>query len=150
MVHTIRPRKLLYVAIDGCAPRAKMNQQRTRRFAAARDTKILRDEAIQRGEMTDADASTLFDSNVITPGTEFMAELSTHFEFFLRKKLKEDDVWSGLEIIYSGHDVPGEGEHKIMDYIRHSRMQSGYDPNTRYGPPLVFLLISRIKQLTVL
>ena len=82
----------------------------------------------------------MFDSNCITPGTEFMAKLNVHLAYYVRKKIKEDVRWrevcrgnicicfslhsnsspslAQIQVIYSGHDVPGEGEHKIMDYIR--------------------------------
>ena len=34
--------------------------------------------------------------------------------------------------LISGHETPGEGEHKIMDFIRHEKSKPGYDPNTRH------------------
>ena len=94
IVNMVRPRRVLYLAIDGVAaqvaPRAKMNQQRSRRFRAAREAgqkkevhaKLLQ-EWLARGfsvgkkgsKMADmlAEASAgEWDSNQITPGTPFM------------------------------------------------------------------------------
>lgn len=73
-----------------------------------------------------------FDSNCITPGTEFMARLSAHLHFFVRKKQTEDAAWQRMRVILSGHDVRGEGEHKIMEHIRMARLQPDYAPNQRH------------------
>ncbi|KAL9105404.1 MAG: hypothetical protein Q9227_009422 [Pyrenula ochraceoflavens] len=126
----IKPKKLFFMAIDGVAPRAKMNQQRARRFRTAFDAEKARDKAIQEGkEMPKEDP---FDSNCITPGTEFMAKLTQQLKYFISKKVSEDADWQGVEIVLSGHEVPGEGEHKIMEYIRQAKAQPGYDPNVRH------------------
>lgn len=63
----IKPKQLFFMAIDGVAPRAKMNQQRARRFRTALDVEKARDKAIAEGvEMPKEEP---FDSNCITPGT---------------------------------------------------------------------------------
>ncbi|EEC51826.1 predicted protein, partial [Phaeodactylum tricornutum CCAP 1055/1] len=124
----VKPKVSVYMAIDGVAPRAKLNQQRSRRFRSAMDmaeaTKDLKDEKGNQREV--------FDSNCITPGTEFLAKVSNTIQYFIRKKIKEDPSWHGLTVIFSGHDVPGEGEHKIMQHIREMRAQPNYAPNTRH------------------
>ena len=130
MVKIIKPARLLYMAIDGVAPRAKMNQQRSRRFRAARDLGIARSEAASRGEEHKDDE--VFDSNCITPGTEFMATISAYIKFFVRRKLREDPLWQRMTVIFSGHEVPGEGEHKIVQFIRAEKLRPTYDPNTRH------------------
>lgn len=125
-----RPRKILFMAIDGCAPRAKLNQQRARRFRSAQDQLAAITKARDAGENVDLD--NLFDSNCITPGTEFMEQVGLHLKWFIRKKIKEDPIWQNLEIVFSGHDVPGEGEHKIMQFIRELRARPDYKPNQRH------------------
>ncbi|OEH75900.1 hypothetical protein cyc_05435 [Cyclospora cayetanensis] len=149
VISTISPRKLLYLAADGVAPRAKMNQQRARRYRAAKSAAeaAAAEENLRRADaMSDAKgqgagscsarkaAHTVkgFDSNCISPGTEFMASFFRHLRFFCEKKLNEDQRWRGLKVLLSGPDVPGEGEHKIMAYLRCCKAAGNADPNTRH------------------
>jgi 5'-3' exonuclease len=122
--------ELIYIAIDGVCPRAKMEQQRQRRFHSVcrknRSTKINE----QFG--SDIDKSSVnnnIDTNMITPGTRFMANLSEAIKerisgrgdegegggevtgFFKEKK-------GSVHIIFSDASIPQEGEHKLLHHIK--------------------------------
>nr|QBK87572.1 MAG: XRN 5'-3' exonuclease [Marseillevirus LCMAC201] len=100
----VNPRRLFYIAIDGPAPLAKQAQQRQRRYKTA-------------DEKTAEELAT-FDSTAITPGTNFMYKLSKFINFYIRKMLSTDPVWQNIQVIFSSSAVAGEGEHKIVGYIR--------------------------------
>lgn len=131
LVSLVRPRKVLYLAIDGVAPRAKLNQQRSRRFRAALEKNADRDKLIEMGQLGSDES--IFDSNCITPGTAFLARLGEVYKRWIAYKVENDPSWSqGPTVIFSGADSAGEGEHKIMDYIREQRDEPGYDPSMRH------------------
>ncbi|KAI9909683.1 hypothetical protein PsorP6_015100 [Peronosclerospora sorghi] len=140
VTHIIKPKKLVYIALDGVAPRAKLNQQRSRRFRAGLERQQAMEKQrhmqIKLQEEKDGyhveSTSNQFDSNCITPGTEFLSTLSHHLVYFIRQKMKKDPLWAKLEVFFSGSEVPGEGEHKIVDFIRHRKMAAGYDANLRH------------------
>ncbi|EGG13984.1 5'-3' exoribonuclease [Cavenderia fasciculata] len=126
LFHIIRPTKLLYMAIDGVAPRSKLNQQRQRRFLSVFREEKEKKELIKEGKEL---PEVIFSRNAITPGTEFMSNLSECLQFFIKKKISEDLSWREIEIIFSGPENPGEGEHKIIDYIRKYKASPDWDPN---------------------
>jgi len=133
IISIIKPKKVLYLAIDGVAPRAKMNQQRSRRFRTAIEAqekkeketslrnKWMEDGIKFTGKPTKSDDS-VFDSNVITPGTEFMFNLSKALQLFIVERFHSESKWNNLQVIFSDAFVPGEGEHKILDFIRSQRV----------------------------
>ena len=54
------------------------------------------------------------------------------FQYFIHEKMTHDEAWRGINVYLSGHETPGEGEHKIMEYIRHQRTLPEHDPRTRH------------------
>uniref|UniRef100_A0A8C5I5E4 5'-3' exoribonuclease 1 n=1 Tax=Gouania willdenowi TaxID=441366 RepID=A0A8C5I5E4_GOUWI len=126
----IKPRKVFFMAVDGVAPRAKMNQQRGRRFRSAKEAEEKIKKALDKGEVLPTEAR--FDSNCITPGTDFMARLQEQLKYFVHNKLSTDKLWQNVNIYLSGHETPGEGEHKIMEFIRSENAKPDHDPNTRH------------------
>ncbi|KAM8839421.1 5'-3' exoribonuclease 1 isoform 4-T4 [Synchiropus picturatus] len=126
----IKPRKVFFMAVDGVAPRAKMNQQRGRRFRSAKEAEEKIKKALDKGEVLPTEAR--FDSNCITPGTEFMVKLQEQLKYFVHNKVSTDKLWQNVRVYLSGHETPGEGEHKIMEFIRSENAKPGHNPNTRH------------------
>lgn len=129
------PRKVLYIAIDGPAPLAKQAQQRERRFKSA---KARRD----------------FDSNQITPGTIFMLEMTKYIQWAIRKEIMIYSGWKDIDVYFSPPTVAGEGEHKLMDYIRSIpyEIRMG-ESHCIYGPDgdlIMLTLATHLKEIYLL
>lgn len=122
LIGAIRP-KLLFIAVDGVAPQAKINQQRARRFSSEGGVKGI------------------FDSNAISPGTQFMEHLHDNLTRWVKTKPIQVN-----EIIYSPYTVRGEGEHKIMSHLR--RHTDGVNVIHGLDTDLIFLsLVSPARKL---
>tara|TARA_Y100000591_G_C21853114_1_gene712999 strand:- start:4260 stop:5900 length:1641 start_codon:yes stop_codon:yes gene_type:complete len=108
--------KLLFIAIDGVAPCAKMNQQRLRRYKTILDKNNV--DKIKLEENMEISES--WNTNAISPGTEFMSKLSKS----IKHELSNNLCYKGIEIYFSDSTVPGEGEHKILDFIKTNDLQN--------------------------
>jgi 5'-3' exonuclease len=126
------PKKLIYIAIDGVAPVAKIKQQRMRRFKSVKD-KILNDR-IKKKHGKEID--NYWNNSAITPGTDFMVKITNKIKEFC-----QESDFGDRKIIFSTANTPGEGEHKLLQYIRKN------DNNYKYviyglDADLIFLALS--------
>jgi 5'-3' exoribonuclease 2 len=121
-VRLVQPQHLVYVAFDGVAPRAKMNQQRQRRYKSEYMKQIQGSEMVTESIGGNASQETVagettketrrsfgLSTTMFTPGTRFMQKLTVQ----LKRTLA-----SLHRYIVSASDEPGEGEHKITQHMR--------------------------------
>ena len=124
----INPNKSIYIAFDGVAPFAKMNQQRVRRY---------------KTEFTSLGKPTLWNTMSITPGTAFMDALN-------KKIIKEFQGKSkkyGVENIWiSNSNKVGEGEHKLFEKLRKDHEYFKNDQIALYGLDSDLIMLSIFHQ----
>ena len=136
-INIITPRKRVFIAFDGVAPVAKLNQQRTRRYKGDFQKKLVdnfeelcdKHHTHANIEQKNQEDTIPFDTVSITPGTLFMKKLGVALQkrFNAKKKL-------GLEeLIVSTSSEPGEGEHKIYAYIRNDVDYHQHTTTAIYG-----------------
>ncbi len=102
--------EIVYIAVDGVAPVAKISQQRKRRFKSIEDN--IAKENIKKKH--NIEFNNIWSNIKITPGTQFMEKLHIKINNALKEKSKENKI----NYIYSSYHTPGEGEHKILEDIR--------------------------------
>jgi 5'-3' exonuclease len=108
-IDLVSPDKLVYIAFDGVAPLAKLQQQRERRYKSWYQNKITRSIF----KKTEVDP---FNTTAITPGTKFMEELNAKIQkHFITLKTRFP---ASLRFIVSDSSEYGEGEHKLFAYLR--------------------------------
>jgi 5'-3' exonuclease len=114
LIEIVQPTELLYIAIDGVAPTAKMKQQRLRRFKSIKETNDL--NILKQKYNQKINDHTQKDFNMISPATLFMDNLSKQIQIFLQHQ--KNERYKHLKIVLSDASVPGEGEHKILKEIK--------------------------------
>lgn len=118
----------VFIAVDGVVPMAKMKQQRMRRFKSL----FMEPYEIEAGVRNISKKS--WDKNSITPGTLFMSKLDTA----LKDLCNRHNNWC-----VSGYNDPGEGEHKVMNYIR--EYESNDNTFIVYGLDADLILLSMLQ-----
>lgn len=130
----LKPSKKVFIAFDGVAPVAKLEQQRNRRYKSNLFSEIRK----HLGE-----ENTGWNKTAITPGTKFMTDLNTFIKNYYRNQEKKYQI---NEFIISGSDECGEGEHKLFQYIRDNSSYHHSTVTVIYGldADLIMLCINHL------
>ncbi len=115
----IKPKNNLFIAFDGVAPVAKLDQQRERRYKSLYQNKISR--SIYKNTKPE-----YWNTSAITPGTIFMKKLNEK----IKKTYSDPSKYNVDNLIISTSNSFGEGEHKIFDFIRRFPQYHTSDTNT--------------------
>ena len=132
----LNPDSNVYIAFDGVAPTAKLEQQRQRRYKSRVQSELAK--AVYNGKKPDS-----WNTAAITPGTNFMASLNAG----LRKRFNDPAKYNLKNLILSPSDRYGEGEHKLFEYIRAFPDQHKEHVTVIYGldADLIMLAINHLK-----
>ena len=103
----LKPNNIVYIAFDGVAPVAKLEQQRSRRYKSVYQNNI--SKSIFKDAKPDP-----WNTTAITPGTVFMKKLNET----IRKKYSDPKKYNIDSFVLSPSDKYGEGEHKLFEFIR--------------------------------
>lgn len=133
-IRLIAPTKQVFIAFDGIAPIAKLNQQRNRRYMSLLQQQLEDEKNLSLSAVASAVAIKKKDipwnTSAITPGTEFMKQLAIG----INSRFLNQHAGFGLEKIkISNADEAGEGEHKIYEYIRDNRTYHKETKTIIYG-----------------
>jgi 5'-3' exoribonuclease 1 len=132
-IHQIKPSQYIYIAFDGVAPLAKMEQQRNRRYKSWFETCMMQ-KMDPTKEVPDVKKTTC----IFTPGTPFMNKLCVYMK---KRFLKQERKYRVKQIIVATPDEPGEGEHKLFAHMR--EVQSGeHETSVVYGLDADLLMLS--------
>jgi len=111
IINLVNPKELVYLAVDGVAPMAKMKHQRIRRYKTIKENEIKENIARKHHETVQL-ARKSWNNSAITPGTLFMRKLTKAIIRHIKSKE------TNIKYIFSSCNTPGEGEHKILQYIK--------------------------------
>ena len=128
----VKPKKGIFIAIDGVAPVAKIKQQRSRRFKSIHDKDLWDNIKKKHGKPI----FNGWNNSAITPGTEFMEKLHNRIISWSKEQK--------VKIIYSSCNTPSEGEHKLLQFIRDNQKKGEEYKYVLYGldADLIFLALS--------